>query len=302
MWRGDTAMPGKQNITEEGKFLFHIVQDDLFVDLNLYQFGWEKCRPLHQWGPGVRGHFLFHYVISGKGKLEANYEIYTIEAGQGFLLCPQQISTYYADRDDPWTYAWVEFDGLRARECMTLAGLSERQHIYTPGAKYIHNRLEQYFMNLIDAAGQPPMLLVGLGMVLLNEIVQTSKTKVASSNKRLREFYLKEALGFIDGNYQRDISIEDIAAASGLNRSYFGRIFKESMGKSPQQFLITYRMSKAAELLKSSKLSIAEVSSSVGYRNQLHFSNAFKTTFGISPREYRSKYYLGDGSKNGNSV
>lgn len=121
---------------------------------------------------------------------------------------------------------------------------------------------------------------------------------IVSSDKRLREFYLKEALAFIDGNYQRDISIEDIADASGLNRSYFGRIFKEAMGKSPQQFLITYRMNKAAELLKNSRITVAEVSSSVGYNNQLHFSRAFKSIFGISPREYRSKHYLGDGSKN----
>ena len=44
--------------------------------------------------------------------------------------------------------------------------------------------------------------------------------------------------------------MEDIAAACGLNRSYFGKIFHENMGKSPQDFLISYRMSKATELLR----------------------------------------------------
>ena len=288
-----------QNIRTETKLRFHVVQDDLFVDLNLYQFGWEKCDSLHHYGPAIRNHFLFHYVISGKGRLELNYETYTIEAGQGFLLCPQQISSYYADHDDPWTYIWVEFDGLRARECMTLAGLSEAQPIYTPGAKHGRDGVERHFMNLIDAAGQASIRLVGLGMILLDEIIQTSKTKVSSSkDHRLREFYIKEALSFIDGNYQRDISIEEIASASGLNRSYFGRIFKEAMGKSPQQFLINYRMNKAAELLKNSRMSIAAVGSSVGYGNQLHFSRAFKSIFDVSPREYRNQHYLGDGNKN----
>lgn len=291
-------MPKKQNPRTESKYQFHVVQDDLFIDLNLYQYGREKCDPLHQWGPAVRNHFLFHYVLSGKGRLDLNNKTYTIEAGQGFLICPHQISTYYADQDDPWTYLWVEFDGLHAREAITLAGINEAQPIYIPGAKYTHNELERWFMYLIDAAGQSSMRLVGLGMILLDEIVQTSKTKVPSRNKRLREFYLKEALGFIDNNYQRNISIEDIADASGLNRIYFGRIFKESMGKTPQQFLIVYRMSKAAELLKNSRISIAEVGSSVGYGNQLHFSRAFKSVFGISPREYRSEYFLGDRNKN----
>lgn len=292
-------MPKNQNIQTDTKLRFHVVQDDLFVDLNLYQFGWEKCGSLHQWGPAIRNHFLFHYVISGKGRLEVNNETYTVEAGQGFLLCPQQVSTYYADQDDPWTYTWVEFDGLHARECMTLAGLSEAQPIYMPGAKHGHDGLERYFMDLIAAAGQTSIRLVGFGMILMDEIIQTSKSRALSGkDKRLREFYVKEALAFIDGNYQRDISIEEIADASGLNRSYFGRIFKEHMGKSPQQFLISYRMNKAAELLKNSRISIGEVGSSVGYANQLHFSRAFKSIFGVSPREYRSKYYLGDGSKN----
>lgn len=287
-------MAEKQDIQTDTKLRFHVVQDELFVDLNLYQFGWERCEPLHHYGPAVRNHFLFHYVISGKGSLDMNNQIYSLEAGQGFLLCPNQISTYFADDKDPWVYTWVEFDGLRARECMKLAGLSEMQPIYTPAANLKQNNLEQCFANIVDNGGQAPLRLVGLGMVLLDEIVQTSKTSISSGNKRLREFYIKEALGFIEGNYQRDISIEEIADASGLNRSYFGRIFKEKFGMPPQQFLINYRMNKAAELLKSSKLSVAEVGISVGYENQLHFSRAFKSIFGISPREYRGKHYYGN--------
>ena len=83
--------------------------------------------------------------------------------------------------------------------------------------------------------------------------------------------------------------MEGIAASCGLNRSYFGRIFKETLGKSPQEFLMNYRMVKAAELLKLTGLSIGDIANAVGYPNQLHFSRAFKHTYGLSPREWRSK-------------
>lgn len=278
-----------QDIQTDNKVRFHVFQDERFVDLNLYQFGWERCAPLHQFGPAVRNHFLFHYIISGKGKLETAGQGFHIEAGQGFLLCPDQISTYYADRNDPWTYTWIEFDGLRARECMTLAGLSETQPIYSPIAG--DNLIHQLIIQLLDNAEKAPLRLIGVGMILLDEIVQTSKTKITAGNKRLRDFYMKEATTFIDANFQRDVSIEEIAQACGLNRSYFGRLFKDTMGESPQQFLLHYRMSKAAELLKASQISIAEVGCSVGYENQLHFSRAFKNVFGISPMEYRRKYF-----------
>ena len=98
---------------------------------------------------------------------------------------------------------------------------------------------------------------------------------------------MKEAFAFIEQNFQNDISVEDIAATCGLNRSYFGKIFHESTGKSPQEFLISYRMTKATELLKLTDLSISDIGNVVGYPNQLHFSRAFKNVYGMSPRDWR---------------
>lgn len=108
-------------------------------------------------------------------------------------------------------------------------------------------------------------------------------------NGRLRDFYIKEALTFMEQNFQNDISVEDIAATCGLNRSYFGKIFKEALGKTPQEFLLSYRMIKAAELLKLTSLSIGDISNAVGYANQLHFSRAFKNLYGLPPREWRNQ-------------
>ena len=49
--------------------LFSIFPNERFVDLGLYQYGWEQCEPLHSYGPYARNHYLFHYVISGAGTL-----------------------------------------------------------------------------------------------------------------------------------------------------------------------------------------------------------------------------------------
>lgn len=94
------------------KLKFSVFQDERFVDLNLYQFGWERCAPLHSFGPHIRNHYLFHYVISGKGVLLANDTRYEIEGGAGFLIPPGEVTTYTADEACPWEYAWIEFDGL----------------------------------------------------------------------------------------------------------------------------------------------------------------------------------------------
>ena len=105
----------------------------------------------------------------------------------------------------------------------------------------------------------------------------------------MSDYYIKEAINFIEQNFQNDISIEEIAEVCGINRSYLGKIFKKSVGKSPQEFLMNYRMVKATELLKLTDLSIADIGKAVSYENQLHFSRAFKTILGISPRHWRKQ-------------
>lgn len=288
------------------KLKFHVFSDERFVDLNLYQFGWERCTPLQSFGPYVRNHYLFHFVISGKGVLLADNQRHPVEAGQGFLICPRQVTSYMADETDPWEYTWLEFDGLRALESLNLAGISQKNPIWKAVSHEASELLEKQMLCIVDLAESirpslpayysrtRPLQMIGHGFLFLDQLIQSSALKDESTDKRLRNFYMKEAMSFIEQNYQRDISVEELAAVCGLNRSYFGRIFKESLGESPQRFLIHYRMAKASQLLKESKLPICQIGTMVNYPNQLHFSRAFKTIYGISPREFRQKYFIDD--------
>lgn len=117
------------------ELIFSVFPSENFVDLGLYQFGWEQCEPSHSYGPAARNHYLFHYVISGTGTLMSDdsngiTRNYQVKSGQGFMLFPGQVNTYVADQKLPWEYVWVEFDGLRAKEAVELACLSRNQPIY----------------------------------------------------------------------------------------------------------------------------------------------------------------------------
>ena len=67
------------------------------VSLSVYNVGYQKCDSLYQWGPGVRDHYLIHYVISGCGYYELKNIKYELHAGDAFLVYPNQEVTYYAD-------------------------------------------------------------------------------------------------------------------------------------------------------------------------------------------------------------
>ena len=285
-------MARKQDIRTENKLKFHVFQDERFVDLNLYQFGWERTEPLHSYGPHARNHYLFHYVIAGRGVLYANDESYAIEAGHGFLIVPGVPTTYIADEKDPWEYTWIEFDGLRAGESLGLAGISGRQPVYTPLNREAGRLLQEQMLTIVNHAEASPIHQIGQGFLFLDQLVQSSAGRRQQSQRRLRDFYMKEALSFIEQNYQRDISIEEIAAFCGLNRSYFGKVFRDTMGESPQAFLLHYRMARAAQMLKETTLPVGTIAGMVSYANQLHFSRAFKAVYGMAPRTYRQTHFI----------
>ena len=274
--------------------IFSIFPSENFVDMGLYQFGWEQCDPSQSFGHAARNHYLFHLCLSGTGTLYAENTkgesiTYKIKSGQGFMLFPHQICTYIADHDIPWEYVWIEFDGLRAKETIELAGLSIDQPVYRALYKDIAETMKNEMLYIVNHKEESPFHLIGHLYLFIDSFVRSSTSTKTTGGTRLRDFYIKEAITYIEQNFQNDISIEDIAVSCGLNRSYFGKIFREEMGKSPQEFLISYRMTKATELLKITRLSIADIGNGVGYPNQLHFSRAFKNVYGISPRQWRNE-------------
>lgn len=276
------------------EYLFSIFPNEKFIDLGLYQYGWERCTPAHQFGPAARTHYLFHYVISGTGLLMAQDQKgetrnYSINSGQGFLLYPGQISTYIADKTNPWEYTWLEFDGLRVKEALDIAGFSKDQPIYHAVSKEYREIMMNEMLYIANHPDEPPFHLIGHSYLFLDALIRsTSSTRMIKTGK-MSDYYIKEAINFVEQNFPYDISIEDIAACCGINRSYLGKIFHDSIGKTPQEFLIHYRMSKATELLKMTKLSIADIGNAVGYPNQLHFSRAFKNIYGVSPKNWRNQ-------------
>jgi AraC-like DNA-binding protein len=261
------------------------------MDLKLYNCGTEDCECGLSWGPAIKDHYKLFYIKSGKGMLEVGGKTYNLSKGQCFIICPEVITSYIASSDEPWIYYWVAFNGINAQTYLSRANLSINNPVI--GCNNEEDIID-CFTNMFqgsEASNSGDMRMLSYFYLLLATISDLKNSNCNETEPYLQDnSYVKKALEWIEVNYSSNISIAEMADFIGINRKYFSKIFKESVGTSPQNFLINFRLNKACELLKKDNLSIGEVSRSVGYEDQLLFSRVFKKFKGESPNLFRKKY------------
>lgn len=98
---------------------------------------------------------------------------------------------------------------------------------------------------------------------------------------------VKRAKEYIDNNFDKDISLKDVATVAALSPTYFSFVFKKESKINFEDYLILARIEKAKKLLKETFYSIGEIAFNVGYFDQNYFSFLFRKITGVSPRTYR---------------
>ncbi len=264
---------------DQCKFIDYTKSNDFY----LFEVGRYQCEPGYSYGPIVRTHTIFHYVISGKGYLILDDKRYDIHAGQGFLI-PAKVKAYYeADQEAPWSYTWIHVDGPRTMELFKEAGITEAQPLFTPTEDA--GEILDILGDIYDHYDQECTCYAKV-----YEFFQCILSKSAHRIQRdmdPRLAYVKSAINYIRLKYSEPISVVEIADACGLNRSYLTRIFKHATGYTPQEYLCSYRMKKASELLVESTESVGNIAFLVGYSDTFTFSKAFKRFKDTSPSDYR---------------
>ena len=101
---------------------------------------------------------------------------------------------------------------------------------------------------------------------------------------------VKKAMNFIQDNYSREVSLDDVSGEVNISPYYFSKIFKEETGENFIEYLTRIRMEKAKELLKKPEISVKEAGVQSGYTDPNYFSRIFKKQTGMTPSEYKTRY------------
>lgn len=115
----------------------------------------------------------------------------------------------------------------------------------------------------------------------LSEILEDDKNLYSATS-------IKLAIQFITNNFDKNITLKDVADEVYLSQNYLSELFKKETGQGFYEFLSNYRIKRAKEILLTTNLKIYEVAESVGYNDSITFGRAFKKITGVTPNNFRN--------------
>lgn len=181
-----------------------------------------------------------------------------------------QVEQWHRDYTIPRQVKSVASCGL-----LYLMGYNE---LHIPENLLVYNHFAKKIRYSRDEANLEHVLRDALATVISKSLPQ----------KKIMNTQIQEAVQYINANYGRKITLDDIAKHIYLNRTYASYMFKKHMNVNFMDYLEMVRINKAKELLLESNLPITEIAVKVGYASQSYFTKVFKRNTGLSPNIFRS--------------
>ncbi len=107
---------------------------------------------------------------------------------------------------------------------------------------------------------------------------------------RFTSAHYARVLAYIRKHLDQTISVDALASEAGMSPSHFARLFKETMGSTPMQYVLAYRVEQARKMLTEPERPLAEIAAACGFADQAHFSRSFKQVSGQTPRAFRAAH------------
>lgn len=231
--------------------------------------------------------FIIHYIISGHGKCNGE----KFSKNHCYFIVPNELEITEAANDDSYESCWIMLKSKNSKEMLENMGFPKHNCVFEfrsadECAQMIKNYLftKQYKNEHIEA-----LKLEELLYRLLSMHIDNIDSSISTNDNKEKA---KIAAKYMENNYQTDIKISDLCAILHISPNHLYTIFRENYNISPKEYLISFRLSKAKQLLREvhSNIRVSEISYAVGIDNPLYFSRLFHKREGVSPTEYRNNF------------
>ncbi len=154
---------------------------------------------------------------------------------------------------------------------------------------YVMNRILRERQNQ-DVWGEylSYLLIMELFVLISRALKLEWEENIKSKSLKLKEL-MQIAKEYMENNYEKDITLSDVAKYIFLSQSYFAHAFKEEFDISPKSYLLCVRVERSKELLEKTDLKVSDVALSVGFASQQRYNDVFKKHVGMTPLRYRKE-------------
>lgn len=265
-----------------------LLNDNYFEDLYLCCWERKEYPPDFLSEIWMRDHHTICYVTAGKGTVKSGRQNLALSSGQGVWIPPGKACRYQAGPGSPWCCIQIGFSGKRVESVLSELNLHE------PGRRFFgsnQTRLEELSAKLLDST-RGTLEQIFLRQSLFYEFLSVLATDSQEENYPEGGFnpYVTKAVLWIRDHFgEHGLTVSDVADYVGISRNYLFTLFKESMGHSPREYIISFRLSRGRELLAGTEYSVDGISYACGYEDPAVFSRAFKKKYHMTPSEYRAR-------------
>lgn len=232
---------------------------------------------------GHQNYFIL-YVKSGRLDIENNGMHYHALAGQVGLVNCRLPHAYYAA--EPLEYYWLHFDGAMARQFFDkIIEVHGGSQVFYPVSG---EQLEQEYRQLLLRLRQDSLSEVEVTQAIYR-ILCHLLCGFSGDISTCPDDSALAAVQYINENYSKNLSVEDVAAFVNLSYSYFARRFKAFSGHSIHEYITIRRLSEAKHLLVTTGMPLKKIAAATGYRSESSFIVSFQAKEGCTPTEYRRR-------------
>lgn len=274
------------------------------IDWNLTFFGAHEQSVDSDWIVPVEKHYAFEciFILNGQEFISIQGQKYCLTKGDFFLIPPEILHQVWAG--DKLTYFCFHFD--IDSPALKIKLIQELNHLYNSTSK-LAKELVPHLMRLDELAGTSEtdfdtkmVIQIELSQILqllyqaADNFSETKSVTVAEYSRMIAD-YLKrqltaQILEFVKNGYSTDntkIEVKSAIEKIGFSSGYGFRIFKETYGISPREYLSRLKVNEAKKLLAKPQYSINDVGTALGYINLSNFSRQFKRWTDETPSSWR---------------
>ena len=248
----------------------------------LNSIGWHKVNELYHIfrSDGDIRHLII-YTVKGQGLLRIKDKAFVLSGGS-IALIPRNLPHSYRTPDGgEWEFYWIHPVGDMANTF--LDGVAENGVLFSRSVRDSTELMEELIEMALNESSNND-IRISAGISQLFHILADELTK-----KKEAPLFAENTVEYIKKHYGERISVKDMADAQFVSEAHLIRVFKKQFCCTPHKYLNDYRLITSEYLLRSSSMSVAEISKTVGFSFSSQFITVFKEKYGCTPNEYRKR-------------